>query len=69
MVKDLRVAMNMPSTLKEFGVSEDEFKSNLDKISEGAVADACTGTNPREISVAEMKKLFEAVYYGKEVNF
>lgn len=69
MVKDLRVAMNMPSTLKEFGISEEEFKSNLDKISEGAVADACTGTNPREISVAEMKKLFEAVYYGKEVNF
>ncbi|MDK2928706.1 MAG: hypothetical protein PWP73_292 [Methanococcus sp.] len=69
LVKDFRVAMNMPSTLKEFGISEEDFKSNLDKISEGAVADACTGTNPREISVDEMKKLFEAVYYGTEVNF
>lgn len=69
MVKDFRVAMNMPSTLKEFGISEEDFKSNLDKISEGAVADACTGTNPREISVEEMKKLFEATYYGTEVNF
>ena len=69
LVKDFRVAMNMPATLKEFGVSEEEFKSNLDKISEGAVADACTGTNPREISVEEMKRLFEATYYGTEVNF
>lgn len=69
MVKDFRVEMNMPTTLKEFGVSEEDFKSNLDKISEGAVADACTGTNPREISVDEMKKLFEATYYGTQVNF
>ena len=69
MVKDFRIAMNMPSTLKEFGVSEEDFKSNLDKISEGAVADACTGTNPREISVEQMKRLFEATYYGTEVNF
>lgn len=69
LVKDFRVAMNMPATLKEFGVSEEDFKPNLDKIAEGAVADACTGTNPREISVEEMKRLFEATYYGTEVNF
>ena len=69
LVKDFRIEMNMPATLKEFGVSEEDFKSNLDKISEGAVADACTGTNPREISKEEMKRLFEATYYGTEVNF
>lgn len=69
MVKDFRIAMDMPASLKEFGVTEDYFNANLDKISEGAVADACTGTNPRQISVAEMKKLFEAVYNGTEVNF
>lgn len=69
LVKDFRISMNMPTTLKEFGVSEEDFKSNLDKISRTAVSDACTGTNPREISVEEMKKLFEATYYGTEVNF
>ena len=69
MVIDFRIAMNMPATLKEFGISEEEFKSNLDSISEGAVGDACTGTNPREISVEEMKKLFEATFYGTRVNF
>lgn len=69
LVKDFRVAMNMPATLKEFGLSEEDFKSNLDIIAEGSVADACTGTNPREISVEEMKRLFEATYYGTEVTF
>lgn len=37
-------------------------------VSEGAIADACTSTNPREITLEEMKRLFEAVYYGTEVN-
>lgn len=69
LVKDFRVAMNMPQTLKEFGLSEDFFKKHLDEISKTSVADPCTGTNPREISIEEMKKLFEATYYGTEVNF
>ncbi|SHH70605.1 iron-containing alcohol dehydrogenase [Desulfosporosinus lacus] len=69
LVKNFRVVMNMPQTLKEFGLSEDLFQKHLDEISKTSVADPCTGTNPREISVEEMKKLFEATYYGTEVNF
>lgn len=69
LVIEFRVSMNMPTTLKEFGVLEEDFKSNLEEISRTAVSDACTGTNPREISVEEMKKLFKATYYGTEVNF
>ena len=61
--------MGMANSLKEFGISEEMFRENLDAIAETAVADPCTGTNPREISVEEMKKLFEAVYYGEDVNF
>lgn len=63
-VKELNKAMEIPATLKEFGVSEDIFLSNLDEISKYAVADPCTGTNPREISVEEMKSLFTRAYYG-----
>ncbi len=69
LVKELRNKMGMANSLKEFGISEEIFKENLDSISETSVADPCTGTNPREISVEEMKKLFEAVYYGEDVNF
>lgn len=64
LVRDLNSKMNIPSTLKEFGVDEGLFERNLDAISENAVADPCTGTNPREISVEQMKKLFVAAYYG-----
>lgn len=68
-VKDLRASMGMPGSLKEFGVTEEKFRSNIDEVAELAVGDPCTGTNPREISVAEMKKLFEYAYEGKEVDF
>jgi len=69
LVKQLRSDMGMINSLKEFGISEEMFMENLQSISETSVADPCTGTNPREISVEEMKKLFKAVYYGEDVNF
>lgn len=68
-VKQFRKDMGMANSLKEFGLSEEVFKQNLQSIAETAVADPCTGTNPREISVEEMKDLFKAVYYGEDVNF
>ncbi|SHJ91247.1 Alcohol dehydrogenase, class IV [Dethiosulfatibacter aminovorans DSM 17477] len=63
-VRDLNESMNIPATLKDFGLSEDKFLANLDDISQNAVADPCTGTNPREISVEQMKELFKTAYYG-----
>ncbi|GAA0092052.1 iron-containing alcohol dehydrogenase [Paraclostridium bifermentans] len=68
-IKQFRKDMGMANSLKEFGLSEEVFNKNLQSISETAVADPCTGTNPREISVEQMKKLFKAVYYGEDVNF
>lgn len=57
-------ALGIPATLKEFGVDEQAFLAGLDTISENSVSDPCTGTNPREISVAQMKELFKKAYYG-----
>ena len=69
MVNDFNKQLNIPSTLKEFGLSEEVFKNNLNEVAETAVGDACTGTNPREISVDEMKQLFTCTFYGNKVNF
>ncbi|MCT4620785.1 MAG: iron-containing alcohol dehydrogenase [Marinisporobacter sp.] len=69
MVRDFNKKMNIPLTLKEFGVSEQVFNDKLEEIAETAVEDPCTGTNPREISVEEMKKLFICTYNGEKVEF
>ncbi|REJ07552.1 iron-containing alcohol dehydrogenase [Halobacillus trueperi] len=68
-VRELNREMEVPNTLQEFGVSKELFNEHVDTMAENAVEDPCTGTNPRETSVAEMKKLFVAAYYGQEVDF
>lgn len=60
---------NIPKTLKDFGINEEEFKEKLPTIAELAVGDACTGSNPRTITPAEMEKLYTCCYYGTEVDF
>lgn len=69
MIKDMNKNMNIPLTLKEYGISEEDFKSNVDRIAHNAVLDACTGSNPRSINDEEMKKLFTCIYNGDKVNF
>ena len=68
-IDDFNVRLNIPKTLKDFGVDEAEFKEKIAKIAELAVGDACTGSNPREIDPAAMEKLFTCTYYGTEVDF
>ena len=41
----------------------------LPEIAKNAVGDACTGSNPRKISVEEMEKLLKCCYYDTEVDF
>ena len=68
-IDEYNVKLNIPKTLKEFGINEAEFKQKLDSIAELAVGDACTGSNPRPITPAEMAKLLTCCYYGTKVDF
>jgi alcohol dehydrogenase class IV len=68
-VKFLNKKMNIPQTLKEYGIKEVDFDANLDFIAHNAMGDACTGSNPRAITEAEMKKVFQCTFTGEKVNF
>ncbi|RMD02376.1 iron-containing alcohol dehydrogenase [Clostridium autoethanogenum] len=69
MIKSMNKSMDIPLTLKDYGIDEKDLKDNEDFIAHNAVLDACTGANPRSINDAEMKKLLEYIYYGKKVDF
>jgi alcohol dehydrogenase class IV len=69
MIKELNVALEIPLTLKEYGIEEKDFNDNLEFIAKNSVLDACTGSNPRTIDDNAMENLFKAIYYGEEVNF
>lgn len=68
-IRSFNRAMNIPNTIQEFGVKEDEFLEKLDTIAANAVGDACTGSNPRSITPEQMAKLFKCTFYGTEVDF
>ena len=73
-IDQINNAMEIPKTLREYGVSEEKFNEHVDDMAINAVKDPCTSTNPRETSVEEMKKLYLAAFYlaafyGQEVNF
>ena len=71
--------LNIPHCIKNYGadsyptengfVPEDVFLARLHDIAVNAVADACTGSNPRQPSVEEMEKLLKCCYYDTEVDF
>ncbi|MCT8976970.1 iron-containing alcohol dehydrogenase [Clostridium sp. CX1] len=69
MIQDMNKKMDIPLTLKEYGVTEEDFKANIDFIAENAIEDACTGSNPRTITAEEMKKVFECSFTGEKVTF
>ncbi|HKL38617.1 MAG TPA: iron-containing alcohol dehydrogenase [Bacteroidales bacterium] len=63
-IVDLNKQLNIPNSLKEYGVDEQAFYGKLDAIAANAANDACTFSNPRETNVQDLKELFKAAYHG-----
>ncbi|WPC44090.1 iron-containing alcohol dehydrogenase [Clostridium sp. JS66] len=69
MIRDMNKQLDIPSTLKDYGITEEDFNANVDFISKNALTDACTGSNPREIDFDQMKKLFQCTFTGEDCTF
>ncbi|WP_458123676.1 iron-containing alcohol dehydrogenase [Paenibacillus sp. Z3-2] len=68
-VRHINREMGLPATLQEFGIKEADFFQHVATMAVNAMKDPCTGTNPRETSAEQMRKLYEAAFYGIDVNF
>ncbi|WMI64815.1 iron-containing alcohol dehydrogenase [Aestuariibaculum sp. YM273] len=68
-VETLRADVNNQATIKEFGISKEDWEKNLDYIANNAFLDPCTGFNPRKPTVEELKEIYNACYNGEVVNF
>lgn len=71
--------LNIPHCIQHYGadsypceqgfVPEKVFLERLPEIAKNAIADACTGSNPRIPSQHEMEELLKCCYYDTEVTF
>jgi len=68
-VETLRADINVIGSVKDFGVSEEEWTKNLKYIANNSFADPCTGFNPRKPTIEELEQIFQACYEGVKVNF
>lgn len=78
-VRGMQDKLNIPKAIKFYGkdglpaetgfVPEDVFLKRLPQIAKDAIADACTGSNPRQPNQEEMEKLLKACYYDLDIDF
>ena len=63
-IEGLRKKVNNISSIKEFGISKEDWDKNLDYIAGNALIDPCTGFNPRVPSLEDLKNIYNACYLG-----
>ncbi|MDR3793451.1 MAG: bifunctional acetaldehyde-CoA/alcohol dehydrogenase [Terracidiphilus sp.] len=64
-VDGLKKDLEIPASIREAGVNENEFLTRLDAIAVDAFDDQCTGANPRYPLIAEFRAILEDSYYGR----
>lgn len=63
-VRNLMKATDRPMTIRDCGISEEEFLAKVDELSYKAFEDQCTTANPVYPLVSEIKELYLKAYYG-----
>lgn len=76
-LRKMNDALNIPHCIKNYGadsypceqgfVPEKVFLERLPEIAKNAIADACTGSNPRVPTQTEMEELLKCCYYDTDV--
>ena len=61
-IKKLQRKLEMPTSLREYGVKADAFAQYKVEISEAALHDGCTPTNPRVPTAEELLKVLEKAF-------
>ncbi len=65
-IEQLKEAIGIKKTIKDYGVDEQVFLDRLDDMTEQAFDDQCTGANPRYPLMSEIKQMYLNAYYGKQ---
>lgn len=63
-VDELKEKVGIKKTIRDYGITEEDFLASLDDMAEQAFDDQCTGTNPRYPLISEIKQMYLNAYYG-----
>ena len=60
-IRQMQRELGIPATLTACGVTEEAYKKALPHMIESAKNDACTATNPRPVTDADVKRIIERI--------
>ena len=63
-IDGLMKKIQLPNSIKEYGIDEKTFMDNLDELVELSFDDQCTGANPAYPLMSDIKKIFLDAYKG-----
>ncbi|MGM3160627.1 bifunctional acetaldehyde-CoA/alcohol dehydrogenase [Dickeya undicola] len=64
-LESMKKELGIPTSIREAGVQEADFLAKVDKLSEDAFDDQCTGANPRYPLISELKQILLDTFYGR----
>ena len=67
-LEELKKTIGIPSSIKDWGIKEEDFLATLDEMTENAFNDQCTGANPRYPLMSEIRELYLMAYYGRDTR-
>ncbi|MEL7628332.1 bifunctional acetaldehyde-CoA/alcohol dehydrogenase [Pectobacterium aroidearum] len=67
-LEEMKTELGIPTSIREAGVQEADFLAKVDKLSEDAFDDQCTGANPRYPLISELKQILLDTYYGRKFS-
>lgn len=65
-IEKFKAELDIPASIREYGINEKEFLAKLDDLVEDAFDDQCTGANPRYPLMSELKTMYLSAFYGAE---
>ena len=68
-LRKLQRELEEPASLREAGISLEEFEKKLDDLASKAIKSVVLRGNPRPLNLEEARKLFTYIYEGKKVDF
>ena len=63
-IEDLKKELNIPLSIKDWGISKEDFTKAMETLPTLAFDDQCTGSNPRYPLIEEIEKLYWYAYEG-----
>ena len=64
-IEELKARVGIKKTIRDYGVTEEDFLATLDEMCEQAFDDQCTGANPRYPLISEIKAMYLKAFYGE----